>query len=250
MSLSTKYLQVPLRADYITKGTKRRSGKLMPRVGFIVAHDTGNPGSTARNNVDFYKRTARDASQSAHLFVDDKEAIECVPALTGKPEKAWHVHYGRTLDNKLYGDDANDIAIGIERCWGGKVDDTKSYYNFVDLIAECCHRFGLDPSKAIISHQKLDPGRRSDPVMSFKQDDTAISTSMDKLISDVIERMGGDDVIEATITVFGKKMDGFVRDGRTYGIVKEIAKAMDPDAVVKWDADAKHVDVERQGESK
>src|SRR5687768_15916685 len=86
--------------------SKRRSGTRMPKVRFIVAHDTGNPRSTAHNNVSYYTRTAQEVSASAHLFVDDKEIIECVPAFANA-EKAWHVWYSTPIDNELYGVNAN-----------------------------------------------------------------------------------------------------------------------------------------------
>lgn len=82
---------------------------------FIVAHDTGNPGSTAAENVDYYERSRDRDSASAHLFVDDREILECIPALTRTPEKAWHVLYGLPAEGRLYGFDANDVAIGVRR---------------------------------------------------------------------------------------------------------------------------------------
>lgn len=84
MSFTVKYPIIP---RYLTSGTKRRSGKaISPAVKFIVAHDTGNPNGTANGNVQYYERSRNDISASAHLFVDDREIIECVPALTGPPE--------------------------------------------------------------------------------------------------------------------------------------------------------------------
>ena len=47
---------------------------------FAVYHDTGNPGSTAQQNVDYYKNTYDidwATTASAHFFVDDKECIMC-----------------------------------------------------------------------------------------------------------------------------------------------------------------------------
>ena len=73
---------------------------ISPFVKFIVAHDTGNPGSTAQNNVSYYEKTNNETEASAHIFIDDKEIIECIPALTSnKPEKAWHVRYNQSQDN-------------------------------------------------------------------------------------------------------------------------------------------------------
>ena len=77
---------------------------------FAVYHDTGNPGSTAQQNVDYYKNTYDidwATTASAHFFVDDKECIICVPL----DEKAWHVIYDTPTDNYYFGDDANDAAL-------------------------------------------------------------------------------------------------------------------------------------------
>lgn len=148
--------------DFISPKTKRRSGLELKSVGFIVAHDTGNDGSTAQQNVNYYKRTANEMSASAHVFVDDKEIVKCIPL----SEKAWHVIYDVDTDNKMFGDDANDSAIGVELCYSykrGKIDNMKAYQNYVWYMAELCKAFNLDPSKHIVAHSKLDPKRKTDP---------------------------------------------------------------------------------------
>jgi N-acetylmuramoyl-L-alanine amidase CwlA len=86
-----KYIVTP---RYLTKPSERRSGRVtVPGVRFIVTHDTGNAASTARANVRYYENSRDKESASAHLFVDDKEILERIPALTAPPEKAWHVIY-------------------------------------------------------------------------------------------------------------------------------------------------------------
>jgi len=160
MSFKMKY---KIEQKLLPKGTKRRSGILMPRVGFVVAHDTGNPGSTALNNVNYYTNSANTESASAHTFIDDSMIIECIPATIGTPEKAWHVLYNRPLDNQLFGDDSNNIAIGVELCYGGKVNNKESYKRYVWYIAYVCYKFNLDPAVKITGHFILDPGRKTDP---------------------------------------------------------------------------------------
>lgn len=148
----------------------RRACLTMDKVRFLVAHDTGNPRSTAAANVAYYTRTAYDKGQeaSAHLFVDDKEIIECIPFLTSDlPEKAWHVVYKTPLDNVLFGADANDAAGGIELCYGNGIDMQKAYARFVWVIAYACYHFGLNPSKDITGHYILDPTRKVDPKNAF-----------------------------------------------------------------------------------
>jgi len=162
MAFTEKYQIIP---RYLTPGTKRRSGRLIaPGVKFIVAHDTGNPNSTAVGNVRYYQNSVNEMSASAHLFVDDREIIECIPALTGTPEKAWHVLYGVPADNKLYGFDANYTAIGVEYCYGTAINADEAYNRYVWVMAYICYTFKLDPRKAIVGHFFLDPHRKTDPV--------------------------------------------------------------------------------------
>src|SRR5262245_56525631 len=101
MAFAMKYTITPA---HLTKPSKRRSGQAVdPTARFVVAHDTGTVNSTARNNVTHYENTRNEISASAHLFVDDREILECIPALTASPEKAWHVRYNVARDNELYG---------------------------------------------------------------------------------------------------------------------------------------------------
>ena len=169
--------QYPLREfeiepAYLPLGTRRRGLALAapgadPRKArFLVAHDTGNPGSTALDNVNYYRDTYNIAKNvsSAHLFVDDHRIVECVPVLTGPPEKAWHVLYDRLEDNKLYGCDSNNAAIGVEYCYGKGIDAAEAYRRYVWVLAYLCVHFGLDPLRDITGHCFLDPKRKTDPV--------------------------------------------------------------------------------------
>jgi N-acetylmuramoyl-L-alanine amidase CwlA len=166
-------LRYPIRSALLTKPSRRRSGQLLTQaVRFIVAHDTGNPSSTANNNVRYYERTRNEIAASAHIFVDDREIVECIPALASAPaEKAWHVLYAKPVDNKLFGVDANDAAIGIEYCYGAKIDAAEAYARYVWVIAYACFVFGLDPTHAIVGHYTLDPERKTDPVTGLADSD-------------------------------------------------------------------------------
>lgn len=161
MDFLQKYSIAP---QYLSKPSKRRSGLFIsPGVKFVVAHDTGNPRSTAAGNVGYYERSRNDESASAHIFVDDKQIIECIPALTAPPEKAWHVLYRVDTDNHMYGYNANDAAIGVEYCYGNNIDADEAYRKYVWTIAFICHTFGLDPATSVVGHAFLDPTRKTDP---------------------------------------------------------------------------------------
>ena len=145
--------------------TKRRSGAKNKGIRFIVAHDTGNPNSTAMQNVSYYISSADHMSASAHAFVDDIAIVECIP----ETEKAWHVLYSVPADNASYGGDANDYALGIELCYFPKdIPRTrKAYANYTDYIAHLCSRHGIDPLKSLPGHFQLDPSRKTDPMNAF-----------------------------------------------------------------------------------
>lgn len=174
MSFKMKY---PITARYLPIRTKRRSGQRITGPRFIVAHDTGNAGSTAANNVSYYTNSANTMSASAHTFIDHQMIIECIP-LT---EKAWHVMYNLKKDNQLYGIDANDAAIGVELCYGGAINNLEAYKRFVWYLAYLCYRFNLDPMKHIVGHYLLDPARRTDPKNALKH----IGKNMNSLLVDV-----------------------------------------------------------------
>jgi N-acetylmuramoyl-L-alanine amidase len=142
--------------DYIRYGDAR-SGLKNYGIRFIVSHDTGNAGSTAHGNRSYFNNSQPLAS--AHTFIDDKYILEIVPLW----EKAWHVMYDKPTDNRMFGDDANDVAIGVELCWGGDIDFNKAYQRYVWYHAYLCDKYNLDPRKHIVSHKTLDPQRKTDP---------------------------------------------------------------------------------------
>lgn len=175
---------ITITQDYIKTGTKRRPGlKLKGAVVFLVAHDTGNPETTAKGNVSYFKNSANEMEASAHFFVDDIDIIACIP----DDEKAWHVWYSVGTDNAKYGVDANDYALGIELCYFKDVARMKkAYQNYVDLFAFLCNKFKLDPLKFISGHFELDPARKTDPNNAFK----IIGKTMDSFKKDVVAAMG------------------------------------------------------------
>ncbi len=164
MTFRKKY---PITAKFLTANSKRRSGAKTNEIKFIVAHDTGNPSSTAKNNVDYYERTRNDQYAAAHFFVDDKEILECIPAVSEDTEKAAHVKRRRVEDNLLYGDDANDVAIGVEYCFGNNIDADEAYSKYVWLLAYLCYYFKLNPTISIVGHFILDYHDRTDPIFGL-----------------------------------------------------------------------------------
>jgi len=172
--------QYSITQDYIRIRDNTRPGSKLRGPVFLVAHDTGNPGSTARNNRNYFN-TMTERSASAHVFIDDTEILEIIPL----NEKAWHVRYDVPADNRLYGCNANDAAVGVELCYGGHIHFEKAYRRYVWYFAYLCRNFDLNPRKHIVSHKTLDPGRKVDP-------DSALATggkTFEQFINDVCTGM-------------------------------------------------------------
>ncbi|HAB61132.1 MAG TPA: N-acetylmuramoyl-L-alanine amidase, partial [Lachnospiraceae bacterium] len=155
---------VPVYTDFLPIGTRRTGQRLdSGNPKFAVFHDTGNRDTTAQQNVNYYKNTYNidwSATASAHLFVDDTECIICIPVT----EKAWHVLYNTPTDNAWYGDDANDIAFGIEvSYYSNRERSRKSLDNACRIMAALCNSWGINPRTQMPGHQdiqadKQDPG--------------------------------------------------------------------------------------------
>ncbi|WP_342422872.1 peptidoglycan recognition family protein [Paenibacillus sp. FSL E2-0178] len=173
---------------YINKRQNVRPGTRLVTgtPGFLVAHDTGNPGATADKHFEYFQ-TLVNRSASAQVFVDDKRILEIIPTGTGtdQAEKAWHVLYNVTTDNAKYGDDANDIALGVELCYGGKINTIEAYKRYVWYLAYCCDKWKLNPLTHIPSHKQLDPTRKSDVDQALK----TIGKTLKDLLYDVAREM-------------------------------------------------------------
>lgn len=178
----------PIERRYIDKRQNVRPGTRLVSgtPGFLVAHDTGNPGATADNHFNYFQ-TLENRSASAQIFIDDKRILEIIPTGTGSDpaEKAWHVLYNVTTDNKLYGDDANDIALGVELCYGGKINTLEAYKRFVWYLAFCCDKWNLSPLIHIPSHKQLDPARKRDVDQAL----ATVGKTLKNLLHDVVAEM-------------------------------------------------------------
>lgn len=133
--------------DYIAKNKYSRPGTALKTVKKIVVHYTGNPGSTAKNNRDYFnnmpvvaKVRPQDARYvSAHYVIGlSGEIIACVPE-----------------DEIAYcSNSANSYSISIENCH----PDSEGRFNpatlraLTELLADLCRRYRLDPRTDIIRH--------------------------------------------------------------------------------------------------
>lgn len=115
------------------------------KVRYIVIHDTGVKGQSAKNNADYFEKTYRGAS--AHYFVDENEIIEVVPA--GKV--GWHVGDDKSGDSHDIGDLINNNnSIGIEFC--AEKDGTfkaETLANGAFLVQKLMKDHGVAASKVV-----------------------------------------------------------------------------------------------------
>jgi len=229
MNFKMKYVITPM---YLPSNTKRRSGIKADKIKFSVAHDTGNPNSTAKNNVDYYTKSANELSASAHLFVDDTHILECIPMFTGTPEKAWQVLYDKPLDNQKYGAESNNAAFGVELCYGSKINAQEAYKRFIWIFAYGAYKFNLNVNDFILGHFQLDPARRTDPNNALN----LMGKTFEQFLKDVIAEYndclseGDDDVEHNAMKIYYSdgtpvKVDNYKIDGSTYVNLRDILSA-------------------------
>lgn len=129
--------------DFLTVNPYSRPGTALTKVNNIVVHYVANPGSTAKENRDYFEglATSRLTSASSHYVVGLKgEIIQCIP-----------------LNEVAYcSNDRNNDTISIEVCHPG--EDGKfnedTYNSLVSLCAWLCDAYELD-SESLIRHYDI-----------------------------------------------------------------------------------------------
>lgn len=84
---------------------------------YIVIHNTGNDGDTAKGNCNYFSTQYRNAS--AHYFVDTNSIWQCVE----DDKVAWHCGGAK----KYYSNCRNSNSIGVEMC-SKRNKSTGEYY--------------------------------------------------------------------------------------------------------------------------
>lgn len=125
---------------FLTPNEFSRPQKKLERVNGIVIHYTANPGTTARNNRDYFEmlKDGSGASVSSHFVIGlEGEIIQCIP-----------------LDEVAYASNhRNSDTISIECCHADEsgVFEEATYKALVELTAWLCGRYGLE-REDIIRH--------------------------------------------------------------------------------------------------
>ena len=126
--------------NLLTINQYSRPGKKRSKTTKLAVHWVGNANSTAIANRNYFESLKdKKIYASSHYIIGlQGEIIQCVP----EDEIAYTTN------------DANSYSIGVECChpdWTGKFND-KTYKSMVELFADLCKRYNLDPIKDIIRH--------------------------------------------------------------------------------------------------
>ncbi|MDE5863503.1 MAG: peptidoglycan recognition protein family protein [Lachnospiraceae bacterium] len=132
--VAAMFPELPISEEFLTVNSYSRPGiALTTNPQYIVIHYTANPGSTARQNRDYFenlKDTQETYASSQFVIGLEGEIIQCVPC----NEIAY-------CSNHL-----NEISISIEMCHpdeGGNFNDA-TYNNCVYLVAKLMNYYNLD----------------------------------------------------------------------------------------------------------
>jgi N-acetylmuramoyl-L-alanine amidase len=124
------------------------------KIEYIVMHYTANNGDIAKNNADYYSRTAK-LNASANYFVDEYETVYQSVKDT---DTAWHCGGGLqgAGGHAFYEKCLNSNSVGVEMC--SRKDGNGRYYikdetmaNAAALVRELMAKYGV-PAGRVIRH--------------------------------------------------------------------------------------------------
>ena len=115
-----------------------RPGTESGEITGIVIHYTANPGSTAKQNRDYFNglQDTHITKASSHFIIGlDGEIIQCVPT--------WEIAYASNERNK--------DTVSIECCHPDESGEftKETYQSMVQLTAWLCQKFGLNENDVI-----------------------------------------------------------------------------------------------------
>ena len=141
VSAAEQFPDFNIQEQFLTINDYSRPGDEIDPIQKIVIHYTGNPGTTAQANRDYFESLAENpvTSASSHFVIGlNGEIIQCVP-----------------LNEIAYASNkANSYSISIECCHPDESGEfsTATYNQCVALTAELCKYYHLDPETDVIRH--------------------------------------------------------------------------------------------------
>lgn len=132
--------QPKMNVDLLTLNEYSRPGIESDKITGIVVHYTANPGSTAKENRDYFEglKDSHITQASSRFIVGlEGEIIQCIPT--------WEYAYASN--------DRNHNTVSIECCHPDKTGEftTETYNSLVKLTAWLCQKFDLT-EKEVIRH--------------------------------------------------------------------------------------------------
>ena len=145
-----------IKKDLLTVNPYSRSGAKLKSVKKIVIHYVANPGTTAKQNRNYFEMRKDGEYQygSTHYILDDTEIIQCIP----EDEVAYHVGAAKYTDYGLsISSYPNARTIGIEFCHPDETGKPEypAYKHLVELCKQLCCRYKLDPMEDITTHNAI-----------------------------------------------------------------------------------------------
>ena len=135
----TKQVDAPnYDVELLTTNPYSRPGTAIDKITGIVVHYTANPGTTAKQNRNYFEglKDSHQTSASSHFVIGmDGELIQCIPCN--------EISYASN--------NRNHDTISVECCIPddtGKFTD-KTYATLVHLVAWLCGRYGLSTDDVI-----------------------------------------------------------------------------------------------------
>ncbi len=124
--------QLDVTEMYLTKNKYSRPGKRLRRVKGIVVHYTANPGTSAKNNRNYFEglKDTKETYASSHYVIGlDGEVIQCIPLN--------EISYASNNRNK--------DTISIECCHPDETGkfNKETYQSLVRLVAWLCGEYNL-----------------------------------------------------------------------------------------------------------
>lgn len=141
VSAAEQFPDLNIQEEFLTVNPYSRPGTELDTVEKIVIHYTGNPGTTAQANRDYFESLAENpvTSASSHFVIGlDGEILQCVP-----------------LNEVAYAsNEANSYSLSIECCHPDEKGEfnTTTYNQCVALTAELCRYYHLNPETDVIRH--------------------------------------------------------------------------------------------------
>ncbi len=123
--------------DLLTLDGASRTGEPLEELNAIAVHYVANPGTTAKNNRDYFE--GPDSDTSSHFIVGlEGEVIQCIPL----NEKSCATN------------ERNRDTISIEVCHPDATGEFSpvTRQSLVRLLAYLCQRYGLDADTQMIRH--------------------------------------------------------------------------------------------------